>query len=68
MIIIVKGFLWLLGIYVLIGLVFGFWFILQGLVILDKETQSAGWSFRFLMLPGAIGLWPVLLNRLLKVR
>jgi len=51
-------------IYLLVGLLFGLWFAFRGAQKLDSGMQGAKWTMRLLLLPGAIGLWPVLLGKL----
>ncbi len=49
-----------LGIYVLIGLVFGLYFITLGLR--REALAGRGIIIRFMLLPGAILIWPLLLK------
>lgn len=51
----------LIGAYVLVGLVFGLWFVLRG-VQRDPAARAAGLGFRLLILPGSAALWPLLLT------
>ena len=50
-----------LGIYVLIGLVFGLYFITRGLR--NESLAGKGIIMRFMFLPGAILVWPFLLKK-----
>ena len=53
-------------IYLAIGLVFGIYFFIRGAAQLDELVKDSKWTVRLLLVPGAIGLWPLLLSRLLK--
>ncbi|GGG23859.1 hypothetical protein GCM10011344_25810 [Dokdonia pacifica] len=53
-------------IYLAIGLVFGIYFFIRGAAQLDALIKDSKWTVRLLLVPGAIGLWPLLLSRLLK--
>ena len=50
-----------LGAYALIGIVFGLYFIFWG--IRREPIAGRGIILRFLLLPGAILIWPLLLKR-----
>lgn len=50
-----------LGIYVLIGIVFGVYFIMRGLR--NEPIAGRGIILRFMLLPGAILVWPLLLGK-----
>ncbi len=54
--------------YIALGVVFGLYFIFKGISRLDHAAAGAAISFRVLMLPGAVGLWPWLLIRLIRTR
>ena len=56
--------LWLVAIYLLLGGVFGLYFVGRGAERLDPGARAAAWTFKVLILPGAVGLWPILLMRL----
>jgi hypothetical protein len=49
-----------LGVYVLIGLLFGLYFITRG--IRHEAIAGKGIILRLLLLPGALLLWPLLLK------
>lgn len=53
------------GIYAVIGLLFGIFFAAKGVKLLDPVAEGSPLTFRLLMLPGAVALWPVLLKKLL---
>lgn len=54
-----------LGIYALIGLLFGIYFFLKGARQLDELIAESSWKVRLLLVPGAIGLWPILIRKLI---
>jgi len=56
----------IIGIYFLIGLLFSGYFFVVGAKKLDPLVAESKWTLRLLLMPGAIGLWPVLLLKLLK--
>ncbi len=49
--------------YALLGAVFAAAFIVRGIERVDPTAHGAPWSFRLLILPGAMALWPLLLSR-----
>ena len=52
-----------LGLYGLIGALFGVAFVSRGLARVDAAAANAGWGVRLLLWPGAAALWPWLLPR-----
>ena len=56
-------FLYLLGGYVLLGLLFGIYFFVAGAARMDSGIKDSRWTVRLLLLPGAIGLWPLLIRK-----
>ena len=52
--------------YLAIGLLFGVFFAVRGVQLLDPVANSSPITFRLLMVPGATALWPLLLVQLLK--
>ena len=56
------------GIYLLIGLIFGIFFIFYGAAVLDREVQGSSLKFRLLILPGSVVLWPYLVYKLISKR
>ncbi|MEZ4775532.1 MAG: hypothetical protein R3D00_20270 [Bacteroidia bacterium] len=53
----------LVGIYLLVGVLFGLFFVFRGVQKTDPGAEGTGLGFRLLILPGAIALWPVLLGK-----
>jgi hypothetical protein len=54
--------------YAVVGLLFGVWFCLVGAGRLDGDAKGAGVGFRLLILPGVVGLWPVVVGKVLAGR
>lgn len=52
--------------YLAIGLVFGIYFFMRGAAQMDDLIKDSKWTVRLLLVPGAIGLWPLLLLKLRK--
>jgi hypothetical protein len=56
-------FLIALGAYLACGLAFAVAFVSLGAGRVDPHAKEGTWGFRLLIIPGAIALWPLLLNR-----
>ena len=56
-------FLILLGAYLACGLVFAIPFALVGVKKIDPHALHGSWGFRFLVIPGMVVFWPMLLRR-----
>jgi hypothetical protein len=56
-------FLYALGVYASLGLMFAMLFVWIGVQRLDSEAQGSGIGFRLLILPGVAALWPLFLRR-----
>jgi len=54
------------GIYLLGGVVFAIPFALVGAGRIDPHATHGSWGFRFLIIPGTILLWPLLLRRWIR--
>ncbi len=54
-----------LGLYTALGSAFAAWFLTRGLRTLDPVAAHAPLTFRLIIAPGVIALWPVLCRRLL---
>jgi hypothetical protein len=57
---------WLLTVYVIIGLLYGLLFITLGVSRIDPSARGAGVGFRLLILPGVAALWPLLAWRWIR--
>lgn len=62
----IQLFVYLFYAYLLIGLVFGLWFVFKGVQQIDSGMEGAKWNLRLLLLPGSIALWVILLRKYLK--
>jgi len=62
----ITGFTGFLGIYFILGVLFGIYFFEKGAARMDPLIAESKWTVRLLLLPGSIGLWPILLGKLLK--
>ena len=51
------------GIYLLPGVLFALPFVLRGAGRIDRAAVEGSLGFRLLIVPGAIALWPLLLQR-----
>ncbi|MEM9021105.1 MAG: hypothetical protein AAGC44_11115 [Planctomycetota bacterium] len=60
--------LMLMGGYVLVGTVLGILFVFKGISRVDPAADGGPTVFRMLILPGVVGLWPVMLRKWLAVR
>lgn len=63
---IVHGTLAAAAIYLAIGVLAGVPFVLVGIGRIDPAAKAAPWSFRLLVLPGVVALWPLLMRRWLR--
>lgn len=52
-------------IYFVMGVCFGAYFLFKGAGKIDPLVKESKWTVRFLLLPGAITTWPLLLSKLL---
>jgi hypothetical protein len=66
MITIINIFLILLGVYFLMGLLFGLCFIYKGATKIDPLMEITKKKVRFLVLPGVIATWPLLIGKFFK--
>jgi uncharacterized membrane protein len=64
--IIINIFLAVLGVYFLIGLLFGLYFLFKGATKIDPLMQDTKKKVRVLLVPGVIATWPFLIGRLFK--
>ncbi len=64
--IIINIFLAVLGVYFLIGLLFGLYFLFKGATRIDPLMQNTKKKVRVLLVPGVIVTWPFLIGRLFK--
>ena len=64
--IIINIFLTSLGVYFLIGLLFGLYFLFKGATKIDPLMQDTKKKVRVLLVPGVMATWPFLIGRLFK--
>ncbi len=55
-----------LGLYAVLGLIFGAAFVSWGIGRVDSGARGSGWGFRLIVLPGSVALWPLLLSRWMR--
>lgn len=56
-----------IGIYSGAGLVFAAWFVSKGVGTMDPAAMHAPWSFRAIIFPGVVALWPIVLRKSLSI-
>ena len=66
MLTVISLFLYLLGIYCLIGIVFAIYFVSKGVTQLDPDTKGSTRMFRLLIFPASVALWLPLWLKLRK--
>lgn len=54
--------------YAIVGLLFAIAFVSIGVGRVDHAARDASIGFRLIILPGAAGLWPLLLMRWIRAR
>lgn len=52
--------------YLLLGFLFGLWFVFRGVQKIDPGMDGAKWPMRLLLLPGSLALWPVLWRKYVR--
>lgn len=52
--------------YIVVGLLFGLFFAVRGAKLLDPVAEGSPLSFRIMIFPAAVALWPLLLFKLAK--
>ena len=62
----IIGFLTILGIYFLLGLLFGLYFLFKGATKIDPIMADTKKKVRFLLFPGVVATWPFLIGKLFK--
>ncbi len=55
--------LWLAAAYLLVGLIFYLVCLVRGMQTIDPDTMGAPVSFRLIIAPGVIILWPALVGK-----
>jgi len=54
--------------YLAIGSIVAVPFVIFGIGRIDPAAKAAPWTFRALVLPGALALWPLLVRRWMRTR
>ena len=57
---------WVVTVYAAAGAAFGVYFVVAGVNTIDQAAKATGIGFRFIIFPGTVALWPLLIFRLLK--
>lgn len=57
-----------IGLYAVIGFLFGLAFVSAGIRHVDPASNGSGLGFRLIILPGVAALWPVLFSRWIQLR
>lgn len=52
--------------YLGLGLIWSLYFVFIGVNKLDADMKSASLSMRLILIPGSIGLWPLLMYKTLN--
>lgn len=65
---IINIFVTLLGVYVLIGFLFGLYFLFKGATKVDPLMKDTNKKVRVLLFPGVVATWPFLMRKLLKTK
>ncbi len=65
---IINIFLVILGVYFLIGLFFGLYFIFIGATKIDPLMSETKKKVRILLFPGVVITWPFLISKLFKTK
>jgi len=52
-----------LGVYAALGFLFALAFVSRGIGRIDPAAQGAPWTFRLLVFPATVALWPLLARR-----
>ena len=53
--------------YLLVGAIFAVLFLWKGVAVLDDAAQGISWKTKALFFPGSLALWPVLLQKWIRV-
>jgi len=52
----------IVAVYTTAGALFAAAFVARGARRLDRNVEGAPWTFRLMIVPGAVALWPLLLS------
>ena len=65
---IARGLVTSVAIYLAVGSLVGIPFVISGIRRVDPVTQGTRWTFRALVFPGVVALWPLMTWRWLRAR
>ena len=63
---VVEFLVYLFYTYLIVGFLFGLWFVFKGVKRVDQGMTDAKWILRLMILPGTVALWPLMLRKSLK--
>ena len=63
---IIDTLLFMAGAYVVLGVLFGLYFVISGAHKIDEATKDAPWHFFLMIFPGVVLLWLPLTLKLFK--
>jgi hypothetical protein len=58
----------LAGAYAMVGLAFAGVFLTRGVAVVDHAAAGSRWTFRLLILPGVVALWPLMGTKWARAR
>lgn len=56
------------AIYIALGVVFSIYFVTYGVARMDSDAAESPVTFKVLIIPGSIALWPLLAYKLTRLR
>lgn len=56
------------ALYLVAGVLFAVFFLSKGIQKVDPTTKGSSLGFRIIILPGIVVLWPVLLQKWMKIK
>ena len=65
---IAHGALAVVGIYLAIGILVAVPFVASGVSRIDPAAKTVPWTFRILILPGTVALWPLMARLWIKAQ
>ena len=60
--------LYIVLVYLLTGMLFAVVFLVKLIHTLDDAVSLSPWTFRLIIFPGCVVMWPVLLRKYMKAR
>jgi len=60
---VISIFLILMAVYLGLGALFYFPFIMKGIFVIDDDTRDSSLGFKLLIIPGVVAFWPFLLRK-----